>query len=71
MVIISTETYEKICDFYTNFEGLTINCEQKLHETFPGIDSQVLSAILSKEAQKQIKHRHYQMTRCGAQLLRE
>ncbi|XP_031626679.1 protein C15orf41 homolog [Contarinia nasturtii] len=59
MVIISTENYEKIVEFCSKFKGLTIHCERQLHKKFSDIDSQVLSAILSKEWQKHIKQRHH------------
>lgn len=71
MVVISTETYEEICKFCSNFKGLTFHCEQELHEKFSHIDSQVLSAILSKEWQKNIKHRHHIILRAAQNLLKE
>lgn len=71
MVVISTETYEKICEFCMKFKGLTIYCEQELHKKFPEIDPQVLSAILSKEWQKHIKNRHHDIVRAGRNLLKE
>ena len=71
MVVISTEEYEKICEFCAKFRGLTIHCEQKLREEFSHIDPQVLSAILSKEWQKYIKTRHHRIVRSAADLLKE
>lgn len=71
MVIVSTQTYEEICKFCENFYGLTIDCEQELYKKFPGIDAQVLSAILSKEWQKIIKHRHHIISRAAPNLLKE
>lgn len=71
MVVISTEIYEKICEFCTKFRGLTIYCEQELHKNFSEVDPQVLSAILSKEWQKHIKHRHHKIARSGPDLLKE
>lgn len=71
MVVVSTNIYEEICQFCSNFNGLTIHCEQELHEQFANIDAQVLSAILSKEWQKNIKHRHHIIVRVGHNLLKE
>lgn len=71
MVVINTETYEKICEFCTKFRGLTIHCEQELRKKFSEIDPQVLSAILSKEVQKHIKHWHHRIARTGHDLLKE
>lgn len=71
MVVISTETHENICRFCANFKGLNIHCEQELIKNFPDIESHVLSAILSKEWQKNIKHRHHLVVRAGPNLLKE
>lgn len=71
MVIVSTQMYEEICKFCENFRGLTIDCEQQLHERFSDIDAQVLSAILSKEWQKINKHRHHVISRAAPNLLKE
>lgn len=71
MVVISTETYEKICEFCTKFKGLTIHCEQELRKQFTDVDPQVLSAILSKEWQKHIKTWHHRIVRAGPDLLKE
>lgn len=71
MVVISTELYEDICNFCANFKGLNIHCEQELIKAFSDIDPHVLSAILSKEWQKNIKHRHHLIVRDGPKLLKE
>lgn len=71
MVVISTEIYEEICRFCAEFKGLTIDCEKKLWEEFPEIKAQILSAILSKECQKIIKHRHHVVKHSGENLLKE
>lgn len=71
MVIVSTQTYEEICKFCENFDGLTIDCEQELYKRFSDLDAQALSAILSKEWQKIIKHRHHVISRAGPNLLKE
>lgn len=71
MVVISTETHNNICEFCSNFKGLTFHCEQELYKTFADIDAQVLSAILSKEWQKHIKHGYHIISRKAHNLLRE
>lgn len=71
MVIVSMQTYEAICKFCENFHGLTIDCEHELYKKFPHLDAQVLSAILSKEWQKIIKHRHHVISRAASNLLKE
>lgn len=71
MVVISTQVYDEICKCCENFHGLAIDCERKLFKKFPDIDVQVLSAILSKEWQKIIKHRHHIISRAAPNLLKE
>lgn len=71
MVVINTDDYEKIVEFCSKYKGLTINCEKELHRKFSNIDSQVLSAILSKEWQKHIKHRHHIIVKSSRSLLKK
>lgn len=71
MVVVNTEVYEEICKFCAEFNGLNIYCEKELIKHFPHVDSYVLSAILSKEWQKNIKHRHHLVVRSGQNLLKE
>lgn len=71
MVVISTQIYEDICRFCSNYKGLSINCEEDLRKNFANINEEVLSAILSKECQKNIKHRYHFLLRSGPSLLKE
>lgn len=71
MVVVSTELHEEICKFCSLFKGLTLKCEEELRKEFVDVDPQVLSAILSKESQKHIKHRHHIIVRSAPKLLRE
>lgn len=73
MVVINTETYEEIIKFCSKFKGLIwqIHCEAEVWKNFPDIEPQVLSAILSKESQKDIKHRYHIVLRSAPNLLKE
>jgi hypothetical protein len=50
-MIISTQTYQKICEFIRNYNGLPLDCEQIILTEFPDIPNRTLSAILSRELQ--------------------
>lgn len=70
MVVLSTQVYEKLCSFISNYKGLAIGCEQDLKIAFPHIDPLTLSAVLSKESQKRIKKHHYVILRNAQSILK-
>ena len=71
MVVISAEVHDKICKFMETYKGLTIDCERELKKVFHDVDSQTVSAILSKEWQKRVKRHHHYIVRNATAILKE
>lgn len=71
MVVISSKTYDDICSFIANFNGLSIDCEHALKQKFSDCDSLTVSAILSKEWQKHIRYHHANVVSHSKDLLKE
>lgn len=71
MVVVNTETYMKIRECFSNFQGLGMHLEQEAIQKFPDIDPIVILAILSKLWQKQIRNQHQHIVRNADNLLKE
>lgn len=71
MIVLSTETYEKICDFFKNTHIMSMGCEEELEKQFSYVEAPVLGAILSKKRQKHIKNRHHLILKSAPFLLKK
>lgn len=71
MVVISTTTYNKICKFYENYNGLSHYCEQEAKKAFGDVHPYTVTAILSKEWQKHTKHQHHNILRAAKLIMKE
>lgn len=71
MVVISTETYNRIRKFYENFNGLSYYCELEAKRVFSDVHPYTVTAILSKEWQKHTKHQHHNIQRAAKLIMNE
>lgn len=71
MVVISTKTYNTIRKFYENFNGLSHYCEQEAKKTFSDIHPYTVTAILSKEWQKNTRYQHHNIQRVAKLIMSE
>lgn len=62
MAIISLDLYKEIQEFLENYPKLWVYCDKELIEKYISqVDPEILSAICSKEWQKQIKRVHHRV----------
>lgn len=62
MVIINTATYNKIVEFLSTFQGLSVECELELEKDFPSLSADTLRSLVSKQGQNLLKLLFYKYT---------
>ncbi|XP_055690558.1 CDAN1-interacting nuclease 1-like [Lutzomyia longipalpis] len=73
MVVIAVDKYNEIVKFIRNFRGLMIDCERELQKTFPEFSEYpiVLSSIISREVQTQLKTTYYHIQAQSSTILQQ
>ena len=71
MVVISSDIYQEIISFIRKYDGLSIDCEEKLKHVFNDIPGPTLGSIVSKEGQIRLKINHSKISARAGELLNE
>jgi hypothetical protein len=71
VVMINEITYNKIVNFLSEFQGLSIECEDEASKCFPDIPPQTIKSIISKQGQNSLKTFFFKNTKRADLILAE